>query len=78
MFEGTKAYRREDGGLYLFRPNQNALRMQIGAERMCMPSPSIEHFVNAVKQTALANRRWVIIFSSQIPALHCSVIQLFI
>ncbi|KAK7831769.1 branched-chain-amino-acid aminotransferase 6 [Quercus suber] len=32
---------------------------QIGAERLCMPSPSIEHFVEAVKQTVLANKHWV-------------------
>ncbi|KAL8490233.1 hypothetical protein ACS0TY_025948 [Phlomoides rotata] len=59
LFEGTKAYRREDGGLYLFRPQENAIRMQIGAERMCMPSPSVHQFIDAVKQTALANRRWI-------------------
>ncbi|KAA8538252.1 hypothetical protein F0562_027925 [Nyssa sinensis] len=59
LFEGTKAYRREDGRLFLFRPDQNAIRMQIGAERMCMPSPTVEQFVDAVKQTALANRRWI-------------------
>ncbi|KAJ9674140.1 hypothetical protein PVL29_023598 [Vitis rotundifolia] len=59
LFEGTKAYRREDGRLCLFRPDQNAIRMQVGAERMCMPSPSIHQFVEAVKQTALANKRWI-------------------
>lgn len=59
LFEGTKAYRRDDGRLFLFRPEQNAIRMQIGAERMCMPSPSIQQFVDAVKQTAIANRRWI-------------------
>lgn len=35
------------------------MRMKIGADRLCMPSPSIEVFVNAVKQTVLANKRWV-------------------
>ncbi|CAN4095310.1 unnamed protein product [Withania somnifera] len=35
------------------------MRMQIGAERMCMPSPSIQQFVDAVKQTALANKRFI-------------------
>lgn len=64
LFEGTKAYRGEDGRLCLFRPEQNAIRMQIGAARMCMPSPSIGQFVDAVKQTALANRRWVIILTT--------------
>ncbi|XP_073156723.1 branched-chain-amino-acid aminotransferase 2, chloroplastic isoform X1 [Henckelia pumila] len=59
LFEGTKAYRREDGGIFLFRPQENAIRMQIGAERMCMPSPSIHQFVDAVKETALSNRRWI-------------------
>ncbi|XP_055821260.1 branched-chain-amino-acid aminotransferase 2, chloroplastic-like [Solanum dulcamara] len=58
IFEGTKAYRRDDGRLFLFRPQQNAMRMQIGAERMCMPCPSIDQFVDAVKQTALANKRF--------------------
>ncbi|KAG7943433.1 hypothetical protein I3843_15G038600 [Carya illinoinensis] len=58
LFEGTKAYRSEDGCLLLFRPEQNAIRMKMGAERMCMPSPSIDQFVDAVKQTAIANKRW--------------------
>ncbi|XP_008444507.1 branched-chain amino acid aminotransferase 1, mitochondrial isoform X1 [Cucumis melo] len=59
LFEGLKAYRKRDGGFRLFRPDQNALRMMTGAERMCMPSPSIEQFVDAVKQITIANRRWV-------------------
>ncbi|XP_077233952.1 branched-chain amino acid aminotransferase 2, chloroplastic-like [Tasmannia lanceolata] len=59
LFEGLKAYRKEDGRLLLFRPEENALRMQMGAERLCMPSPSIDQFIHAVKQTVLANKRWV-------------------
>ncbi|KAK6277664.1 hypothetical protein POUND7_017987 [Theobroma cacao] len=59
IYEGTKANRTEDGRILLFRPEQNATRMRRGAERMCMPSPSIEQFVDAVKETVLANRRWV-------------------
>ncbi|KAK4726229.1 hypothetical protein R3W88_031146 [Solanum pinnatisectum] len=59
IFEGTKAYSRNDGRLFLFRPNQNAIRMQIGAQRMCMPCPSIDQFLDAVKQTALANKRFI-------------------
>jgi hypothetical protein len=35
--------------------------MQHGAERMCMPAPSVDQFVHAVKQTVLANKRWVLI-----------------
>ncbi|GJM91398.1 hypothetical protein PR202_ga07762 [Eleusine coracana subsp. coracana] len=59
LFEGLKAYRTSDGAILLFRPEENALRMQVGAERMCMPAPSVEQFVDAVKQTVLANKRWV-------------------
>ncbi|KAF3494452.1 hypothetical protein DY000_02054642 [Brassica cretica] len=59
IYEGTKAYRKENGKLHLFRPDHNAVRMQLGAERMLMPSPSVHQFVDAVKQTAFANKRWV-------------------
>ncbi|XP_059281594.1 branched-chain-amino-acid aminotransferase 2, chloroplastic-like [Lycium ferocissimum] len=59
LIEGSKAYRREDGGIFVFRPQDGAIRMQIGAERMCMPCPAVDQFVDAVKQTALANKRWI-------------------
>ncbi|XP_074563094.1 branched-chain amino acid aminotransferase 2, chloroplastic-like [Curcuma longa] len=61
LFEGLKAYRtgEKGSGLLLFRPEENAIRMQVGAERMCMPSPSVDQFIHAVKQTVLANKRWV-------------------
>ncbi|KAF6141606.1 hypothetical protein GIB67_001158 [Kingdonia uniflora] len=55
LFEGMKAYRKVDGGLLLFHPKENAQRLKFGAERMCMPSPSTEQFLNAVKQTVVAN-----------------------
>ena len=59
LFEGLKAYRKSDDSILLFRPLENAMRMQTGAERMCMPAPPVEQFVDAVKQTVLANKRWV-------------------
>ncbi|XP_078177487.1 branched-chain-amino-acid aminotransferase 3, chloroplastic-like [Carex rostrata] len=60
LFEGLKAYRGAKGsGFLLFRPEENAKRMQIGAERMCMPAPSVDQFLDAVKQTVLANKRWI-------------------
>ncbi|XP_061967860.1 branched-chain-amino-acid aminotransferase 2, chloroplastic isoform X2 [Populus nigra] len=58
LYEGTKAYRTEDGRLLLFRLDQNATRMKMGADRLCMACPSIYQFTDAVKQTALANKRW--------------------
>ncbi|XP_060187539.1 branched-chain amino acid aminotransferase 2, chloroplastic-like isoform X4 [Lycium barbarum] len=58
LFEGLKAYKRHDGNILLFRPEENALRMMMGAERICMPSPYVEQFLEAVKATVLANERW--------------------
>ncbi|XP_042512729.1 branched-chain-amino-acid aminotransferase 5, chloroplastic-like [Macadamia integrifolia] len=59
LFEGLKAYRKQDGSILLFRPEENALRMRMGAERMCMESPTAEQFLEAIKLTVLANKRWV-------------------
>lgn len=59
LFEGMKAYRTKDGNVQLFRPEENALRMQMGAERLLMPSPSVEQYIDAVKQVVHANKRWV-------------------
>ncbi|XP_006855774.2 branched-chain amino acid aminotransferase 2, chloroplastic isoform X2 [Amborella trichopoda] len=59
LLEGLKAYRKQDGGILLFRPEENALRMKMGAARLLMECPSVEQFVNAVKEVVLANQRWV-------------------
>ncbi|XP_020547407.1 branched-chain amino acid aminotransferase 2, chloroplastic-like isoform X2 [Sesamum indicum] len=59
LFEGLKAYRKHDGNISLFRPEENGVRLRMGAERMCMPAPTVEQFVEAVKETVLANERWI-------------------
>ncbi|CAN6995753.1 unnamed protein product [Brassica oleracea var. botrytis] len=59
LFEGLKAYRTQVGRITLYRPEQNALRMQMGADRLCMTPPSVDQFVEAVKQTVIANKKWV-------------------
>ncbi|KAM4129300.1 hypothetical protein ACJW30_01G012000 [Castanea mollissima] len=59
IIEGMRAHKKHDNSILLFRPEENGLRMKIGADRMCMPAPTIEQFVEAVKVTVLANRRWV-------------------
>src|SRR5690606_15644099 len=37
IFEGMKAYRTPNGKIQLFRPTENIKRMNISAERMCLP-----------------------------------------
>ncbi|PIN11339.1 Branched chain aminotransferase BCAT1, pyridoxal phosphate enzymes type IV superfamily [Handroanthus impetiginosus] len=59
LFEGLKAYRKHDGSILLFRPEENATRLREGAERMCMPAPTVEQFLEAVRVTVLANERWI-------------------
>jgi branched-chain amino acid aminotransferase len=58
-FEGMKAYRRKDGHIQLFRPEDNARRFQESCERLVMPTIPVEVFVNAVKKTVLANESFV-------------------
>ncbi|XP_054776458.1 LOW QUALITY PROTEIN: branched-chain-amino-acid aminotransferase 2, chloroplastic-like [Prosopis cineraria] len=59
LFEGMKAYRKKDGGIQTFRPQENAMRMQMGAERLLLVAPSVEQYVYAIKQVVLANERWI-------------------
>jgi len=47
IFEGLKAFRTRDDRVVLFRPEANARRMQLSAERLCMEAPSTERFVAA-------------------------------
>ncbi|GAA5513896.1 branched-chain-amino-acid aminotransferase [Deinococcus carri] len=54
-FEGLKAYRQRDGSVALFRPDQNALRMQASCERLLMPPVPTEKFIDACVQVVRAN-----------------------
>jgi branched-chain amino acid aminotransferase len=58
-FEGLKAYRCKDGTINLFRPDQNAQRMQRGCARLLMPAPSTAQFIDACKAVVKANARFI-------------------
>lgn len=58
-FEGLKAYRTKDGSIQLFRPDQNAARLQNTARRLCMAEVPTEMFIDAVKQVVKANEDFV-------------------
>ncbi|MEH3036585.1 MAG: branched-chain amino acid aminotransferase [Sphingomonas adhaesiva] len=59
IFEGLKAYRLEDGGLALFRPEANARRLQESARRLAMPELPEDLFLESVEQLVLAERDWM-------------------
>ncbi|MBM6615105.1 branched-chain amino acid aminotransferase [Desemzia sp. RIT804] len=58
-FEGLKAYRTKDGDINLFRPDQNAERMQRSCRRLLMPEVPTEVFIDAVKQVVKANEHFL-------------------
>ncbi|TNH03301.1 branched-chain amino acid aminotransferase [Testudinibacter sp. TR-2022] len=58
-FEGLKAYRCKDGSINLFRPDENAKRMQRSCQRLLMPQVPVEMFVDACKQVVKANEKFV-------------------
>ncbi|MGV3029565.1 branched-chain amino acid aminotransferase [Streptococcus suis] len=58
-FEGLKAYRTKEGKLQLFRPDQNAERLQRTADRLLMEPVPTELFVEACMQVVKANADYV-------------------
>lgn len=58
-FEGLKAYTNKEGGIQLFRPEENALRMQRSCKRLLMPEVPVDKFVNACIELVKANEAYV-------------------
>lgn len=59
IFEGTKAYRRPDGNVNLFRPWENMKRFNDSARRMAMPMVDEEDHLSAVIQLIALEHEWV-------------------
>jgi len=59
IFEGLKAYRGKDGGIYLFRPAENIRRMNASAVRLCMATIDPELFMDAMKKLVLMEQEWI-------------------
>jgi branched-chain amino acid aminotransferase len=59
IFEGLKAYRRSDGGINLFRPDQNALRFNRSAARMVMPQVPVSQQLEALRGLVNLDQNWV-------------------
>ena len=58
-FEGMKAYRHEDGSIWLFRPQENAARMVRSSHRLALPVLEVEDFLQAVDALVTVDQRWV-------------------
>jgi branched-chain amino acid aminotransferase len=59
VFEGMKAYKNKENEIFLFRPEQNARRMNISSARLCMPPVPEELFMDALQQLIAVDADWI-------------------
>lgn len=59
IFEGLKAYRREDDSVWLFRPDKNAARFRKSARRLAMAELPEDIFIASLLELVDLERAWV-------------------
>ncbi|RNC68338.1 MAG: branched-chain amino acid aminotransferase [Desulfuromonadales bacterium] len=59
IFEGLKAYKWPDGTVALFRPEMNARRFNLSADRMCMPEVPEELFLGGIERLVALEKDWI-------------------
>ncbi|GAC1475001.1 MAG: branched-chain amino acid aminotransferase [Candidatus Dormibacteraceae bacterium] len=59
VFEGLKAFRQQDGGIAVFRPDQHAARFQRSARRLALPELPEPVFIEAIEQLLSLDGEWV-------------------
>lgn len=59
LFEGLKAYRNDKNEAFVFRPEENAKRLNASAERLCMPSLPTELFLSCLHALLEIDKSWI-------------------
>ncbi|MEJ6980839.1 branched-chain amino acid aminotransferase [Pedobacter sp. P351] len=59
FFEGLKAYKHPDGKIVVFRPDKNAERFNLSAQRMCMPELPREIFIQSIAALVNLDQDWI-------------------
>jgi branched-chain amino acid aminotransferase len=59
VFEGLKAYLHPDGSVWLFRPDQNAARMERSSRRLALPVLAPADFLASIDALIRADAGWV-------------------
>jgi branched-chain amino acid aminotransferase len=59
VFEGMKAYKTDGNTAMLFRPEENARRFQLSAERLAMPPVPDTLFIQSIEELVKADRNWI-------------------
>lgn len=57
-FEGIKAFKHDDDEIYIFRPDQNAQRLNQTAEMLCMPQINVNEQIQAIEALIDFDRWW--------------------
>lgn len=58
IFEGMKAYRKADGKVQLFRPEENIKRLNSSAERLCLPQMEVSDGLDILKTFIGLEKDW--------------------
>src|SRR5690349_20896632 len=59
IFEGLKAYKMADGGVAMFRPDANAARFALSAQRMAMPQLPPAAFLQSLREIIRIDAGWI-------------------
>ena len=59
VFEGMKAYKDVEGGVFLFRPDQNAKRINTSSKRLAIPEFPESLFFEALESLLKLDKDWV-------------------
>jgi branched-chain amino acid aminotransferase len=59
IFEGLKAYRHDDGSIWVFRPEANGVRFGRSARRMALPELPVDAFIGALEALVRVDAAWV-------------------
>ncbi|MDD6062271.1 MAG: branched-chain amino acid aminotransferase [Oscillospiraceae bacterium] len=59
IFEGLKAYRTPEGKVQMFRPIENARRMNSSADRMCLPAIDENDMLQILETFVKVEKDWV-------------------
>ncbi len=59
VFEGMKAYRDDEGGVWLFRPDENFRRINSSCKRLAMPEFPEEYFFEGLTELLKLDQDWI-------------------
>ncbi len=59
VFEGLKAYRNKQGGVQLFRPQENFKRLNASNRKLCIPEVDEAFALDALKRLLTVEKDWV-------------------